>query len=231
MAGNMNESGFYTPEQDLEGKWEHRERAGLPRVLLLGDSISIGYTPFVVSMLAGIANVSRPTKGGRPINWGSTDFGVASLGQQLGDGRWDVIHFNWGLHDIAYRNPESQEQGHRDKINGTLSTEPDRYKSNLEQIVALLKRAGTKLIWASTTVVPPNEAGRFEGDEVKYNEIAKEIMEDNGVLINDLYNVSRQFGPEMFTAPGNVHFTKEGYEKLAAQVASTIQSALAGHAG
>ncbi|MCC2686416.1 MAG: signal peptide protein, partial [Paenibacillaceae bacterium] len=155
----------------------------------------------------------------------------ASLEQHLGEGRWDVIHFNWGLHDIAYRNPESQEQGHRDKINGTLSTEPDRYKSNLEQIVALLKQAGTKLIWASTTVVSPDEAGRFEGDEVKYNEIATEIMEANGIIINDLYSVTRQFGPEMFTAPGNVHFTKEGYEKLAEQVASKIQSALGGQAG
>jgi hypothetical protein len=222
-SGNMNISDFYTPEQDLEGQWEHRERSGLPRVLLLGDSISIGYTPFVVTMLDGTANVSRPTKDGRPINWGSTDFGVASLEQRLGDGRWDVIHFNWGLHDIAYRNPESQEQGHRDKINGTLSTEPDRYKHNLEQLVALLKQTGAKLIWASTTVVPPNEAGRFEGDEVKYNTIANEVMGNRGVPVNDLYTVSRQFGPEMFTAPGNVHFTKEGYEKLAEQVASTIK--------
>jgi hypothetical protein len=227
MAGKMNTNDFYTPEQDLQGEWEHSEHAGLPRVLLLGDSISIGYTPFVTTMLAGTANVSRPTRNGKPINWGTTDFGLASLGQQLGEGRWDVIHFNWGLHDICYRNPDSQVQGNRDKFNGTLSTEPERYKSNLEQLVALLKRAGDKLIWATTTVVPPDEAGRIEGDEVKYNEIAKEIMDANSVLINDLHSVTRQFALEMFTAPGNVHFTKEGYEKLAEQVVLAIKRSLA----
>ena len=67
----------------------------LPRVLLIGDSISIGYTPATRKLLAGKANVHRI-----PTNGGPTDNGTKNIKQWLGDGKWDVIHFNFGLHDI-----------------------------------------------------------------------------------------------------------------------------------
>src|SRR5512133_119554 len=70
---------------------------GLPRVLLIGDSISMGYTLPVRTLLAGKANVHRP-----PENCGDTARGVKSLDKWLGDGKWDVIHFNFGLHDLKY---------------------------------------------------------------------------------------------------------------------------------
>lgn len=67
----------------------------LPRVLLIGDSISIGYTPEVQKLLSGKANVHRI-----PANGGPTKKGLENLKAWLGDGKWDVIHFNWGLHDL-----------------------------------------------------------------------------------------------------------------------------------
>ena len=66
---------------------------GLPRVLLIGDSISIGYTAHVRAMLKGVANVHRPL-----TNCGPTTRGLENIDAWLGDGKWDVIHFNWGLH-------------------------------------------------------------------------------------------------------------------------------------
>src|SRR5688572_12316649 len=67
----------------------------LPRVLLIGDSISMGYTVPVRRQLEGKANVHRiPENGGPTIN------GLKKLDAWLGDGKWDVIHFNWGLHDL-----------------------------------------------------------------------------------------------------------------------------------
>jgi hypothetical protein len=68
---------------------------GLPRVLLIGDSISIGYTVPVQKLLAGKANVHRV-----PDNAGPTTHGVQFLETWLGNERWDVIHFNFGLHDL-----------------------------------------------------------------------------------------------------------------------------------
>src|SRR5882757_11342750 len=69
----------------------------LPRVLLIGDSISIGYTLDTRELLAGKANVHRI-----PTNGGPTTSGLANLDAWLGEGKWDVIHFNWGLHDLKY---------------------------------------------------------------------------------------------------------------------------------
>jgi len=68
--------------------------AGLPRVLLIGDSISIGYTVPTRALLKGKANVHRP-----PTNCSSTGYGLTMLDAWLGAKKWDVIHFNFGLHD------------------------------------------------------------------------------------------------------------------------------------
>jgi hypothetical protein len=57
-------------------------------------------------------------------NGQDSNHGVANIDKWLGDRKWDVIHFNWGLWDICYRSPASKEQGHRDKVNGTLSVAP-----------------------------------------------------------------------------------------------------------
>lgn len=213
---------FYTPDQDRAGL-EVRAEAGahLPNVLIIGDSISIGYTPRVTELLKGVANVSRPN-----ANCGDTRQGLRSLNNWLGTSHWAVIHFNWGLHDLCYRHPESKLYGNRDKVNGTLSVTPEQYALNLEELVRQLKETGATLIWASTTLVPEGEAGRFVGDDVKYNAIAAEIMERHGIVINDLHSLSASFPATYFTKPGDVHFTKAGSEKLAGQVAEAIRSAL-----
>ena len=65
---------------------------GLPRVLLIGDSISVGYTLPTRELLDGIANVHR-----LPENGGPTIRGLEKLESWLGECEWDVIHFNFGL--------------------------------------------------------------------------------------------------------------------------------------
>lgn len=218
----------FTPPADLRGAWAFQPDAKLPNVLILGDSISIGYTLAVREQLRGKANVFRPMRpdGRQPDNCGDTPMGIAKLDQYLGETRWNIIHFNWGLWDLCYRHPDSKEQGKRDKVNGKLSTTPADYERNLEKLVERLKATGAKLIWASTTVVPEGEVGRFVGDDAKYNVIAARVMERQHVVINDLYTTSKTFPPAMFTKPGDVHFTTEGSTKLAEQVAAKISEAL-----
>ncbi len=195
----------------------------LPRVLLIGDSISIGYTKPVIELLKGKAVVQR-VKG----NAGHTGMGVDRLPQWLDakHGKWDVIHFNWGLWDLCYRNPESKTQGRRDKVNGKVTHTPEQYRENLEKIVALLKETKARLIWASTTPVPEGEAGRKVGDDVIYNRIAAEVMKKHGIPINDLHAVMLPHMNELTTAPGNVHFKPEGSMSLAKQVVAEIEKAL-----
>lgn len=209
--GKEYRNAFANPKDDPE----------LPRVLLIGDSISIGYTVEVRKLLAGKANVHRI-----PGNGQTAEHGAKNLEKWLGKKKWDVIHFNWGLWDLCYRHPESKVQGKRDKERGTVTAEPEVYGENLEACVARLKKTGATLIWCEITPVPEGEAGRVLGDDLKYNAIAREIMEENGVAINPLHGHALKKLPGIASKPGDVHFTKAGYAYLAEQVAREIGGAL-----
>ena len=219
-----------TPSLDLTGNWGVAINPKLPNVLIIGDSISIGYTQYVRQLLNGKANVLRPMrKAGAElgnVNCRDTRIGLESLDQWLGDLKWDVIHFNWGLHDLCYRNPQANSKGNRDKINGRISVPLAKYQDNLEELVVRLKSTGAVLVWASTTFVPEGEIGRFAGDEVKYNEKARLVMEKHGIVVNDLHALTSNFENTLFRSPGNVHYTKEGSQRIAAQVAEKIEQAL-----
>ena len=193
----------------------------LPRALLIGDSISIGYTPHVVTALKGKVEVSHH-KG----NAQHTGTGLKMLDRWIGGKQWDVIHFNWGLWDLCYRNPVSKVQGRRDKVRGTLTIPLKQYEKNLDQLAVRLKKTKAKLIWAHTTTIPKGEAGRKLGDDDRYNEAAARIMKKHGIEINDLNALSDSFPAGLFTAPGNVHFKAEGSRRLGQAVAEKITAVL-----
>lgn len=190
----------------------------LPRVLLIGDSISIGYTVPVRELLSGQANVHRI-----PANGGPTTNGLKNLDAWLGDGKWDVIHFNWGLHDIKYVDDKSALTTPE---NGRQQVPAQQYEANLRELVKRLKKTGAKLIWCATTPVPEGANGRVAGDEVKYNAIAARVMAEEQVPINDLYAFA-QPQLEKIQLRANVHFTPDGSRVLAAQVVQSIRAALA----
>lgn len=197
------------------GAAEEKEK---PRVLLIGDSISMGYTPFVKQMFQGRAEVQRI-----PGNGQHTGTGLQKIDRWLGNEAWDVIHFNWGLWDLCYRHPESRNQGRRDKKNGAVTHSLEVYEANLEKLVIRLKKTGAKLIWANTTYIPKGEAGRIFGDELRYNQVAAKIMTKHGVTTNDLRSLTASFPADLFVAPGDVHFVKEGSRRLGAQVVNMIE--------
>ena len=110
---------------------------GLPRILLIGDSISIGYTVPTRKALQGVANLHRI-----PANGGPTSKGLQHIESWIGSSEWDVIHFNWGLHDLCYRHPDSKTQGNRDKVNGSVTHTVQEYAANLEKLVIRIKKTG-----------------------------------------------------------------------------------------
>jgi lysophospholipase L1-like esterase len=208
--------------QPLLGQ-ETPQAIDLPEVLIIGDSISNGYTPHVAQLLKEKAIVKHHRG-----NAQHTGTGLKKLDQWIGKTEWDVIHFNWGLWDLCYRHPESKVQGKRDKVNGTITTTLEQYEKNLDKLVTRLKKTDAKLIWAHTTVVPEKEAGRIVGDDKKYNDVAARIMQEYGVTINDLHSLSKAFPFEHFKKPGDVHYTMDGYKKLAEQVADKLLTTLGG---
>lgn len=192
---------------------------GLPRVLLIGDSISIGYTLPTRALLAGKANVHRI-----PANGGPTTRGLENLDRWLGESTWDVIHFNFGLHDLKHADARGNIV---DVDRGPRQVDPDAYRENLRRIVARLKRTGARLIWCTTTPIPPGAKGRVPGDELEYNAVAAEVMRDEGIEVNDLHAFAAARLAEI-GKPADVHYTPEGSEALAAQVAERIAAALPG---
>lgn len=185
-----------------------KDEPGLPRVLLIGDSISIGYTLPVREMLRGKANVHRIGTNGGPTIRGLTD-----LDRWLGDGHWDVIHFNWGLHDLRL-------------IDGKHQVPIEDYEKNLGELVKRLEATGAKLIWCSTTPVPAGAAGRNEADLPAYNRAARKIMAEHKIPVDDLYGFAAPRVAEI-QKKNDVHFTGEGSRVLAGQVVASIQHALA----
>jgi acyl-CoA thioesterase-1 len=192
---------------------------GLPRVLLLGDSISIGYTLDAREALAGTANVHRPAE-----NCGPTSKGLDRLDAWLGDGNWDVIHANFGLHDLKFVDEDGKNTSPEA---GRHQVPLDRYEANLDRILSRLKQTGATVILATTTPVPPGEPQRTEGDELDYNAVAREVAERHGVIVNDLHAFIAPKFEAVAISPGNVHFSPEGSDLLGNRVAEVIEEALA----
>ena len=173
----------------------------LPRVLLIGDSVSRGYTQPTRKVLAGKANVHRA-----PANCGPTASGLKNLDVWLGEGKWDVIHFNFGIHDRA--------------------TPPADYVKRLEEIVVRLEKTGAKLIWASTTPIPDNPAQKQTAASiVEKNALAAEVMKKHGIPTDDLFGAMTPRLAE-FQPPLDVHFKGAGYDFLGATVGEAILSRL-----
>lgn len=199
----------------------------LPRVLLIGDSVSVGYTLAVRKELSGKANVHRP-----PQNCGSSAVGLANVERWLGDKPWDVIHFNHGLHDLSYefspgKNMNAKGEYARPDTGGHHRVSPDDYRQNLTKLVALLraKAPNAKLIFATTTPVSADLHHYVKDSELEYNRIAADVMGKLGVEVNDLWAFAKPRIAEL-QQPGNPHFTAKGSQALAKEIAQQITGAL-----
>lgn len=133
---------------------------------------------------------------------------------------WDVIHFNWGVWDMAYRDPKPGDRWHSDKYNGKLTTTLEDFDKNLRTLVSKMKATGATLIWGTITPMHEDLPGRFKDDPARYNAVAETIMKENGVRINDLYAESVRQG---YPKRADVHSTGN----LAPQAIEAIESALA----
>jgi len=205
----QNLGSFYLPihkSEKVAGKsnaWDFvQDDPKLPRVLLIGDSISRGYTQDVRKSMSGKANVHRA-----PENCGPTANGVKKIDIWLGDGKWDVIHFNFGIHD--------------------RKTSAADYEARLETLITRMKQTGAKILFATTTPVPPDTK---DGPEIvtqidEKNTIATRVMQKHGVGINDLHAF---LAPQLegIANPKDVHFNAKGYELMGQQVAKAIESVL-----
>jgi hypothetical protein len=200
--------GFYLPSHKRakvagqSSAWDFvQDDPKLPRVLLIGDSVSRGYTQPTRRLLAGKANVHRA-----PANCGPTATGLKNIEVWLGDGEWDLIHFNFGIHD---RNTPITE-----------------YTQRLEQLIERMKKTGAKLVWATTTPIPEDPAKKQSAASiVERNEAAAEVMKKHSVATDDLFGAITPNLAAM-QIPNDVHFNPKGNDFLGETVAKAIEGQL-----
>lgn len=178
----------------------------LPRVLLIGDSITRGYGKQVETLLKDKAYVARLAT--------SKSLGDPALLDQvalvLKEQSFDVIHFNNGMHGDGY----SEEA----------------YAAALPEMLATLRRLAPKarIIWATTTDVRVKEhldqVAPKTARMMKRNELASAFAKKEGLPVNDLFEIMKDH-PD-YHVPDGVHFNAKGYEALAAQVAASVAKVL-----
>ncbi len=189
------------------------------RVVLIGDSIRMGYQDVVAQELDTEAQVWGPTENG-----GTSANVLAHLDDWVIQRRPEIVHLNCGLHDLR-----------TDRVSKEKAVPLVQYAENIDRIFGRIQRqTDATLIWASTT--PVNEKwhtrekpfDRYEADVVAYNRAAREAAERMGVPVNDLLEVVMRAGRDRLLSPDGVHFTKEGSALLGKEVAAAIRARLRG---
>ena len=192
-----------------------QDGAGLPRVLLLCDFVTINSGYLVRQKLAGKANVDVSMTTGRQTQteWPRYDASIRF-------GKFDVIHFSCGRHIIALPSKVNpQQQPH---------IEPSEYEKGVRACVAFLKTTQAKLIFSTMTTAPE------EAQVDAYNKIAIKVMKENGIFINDLNadigpaltKLQRPLSPE-WKRIGAEFYTDEGIKVLGDAVVKSINAAIA----
>ncbi|MCF7957694.1 MAG: glycoside hydrolase N-terminal domain-containing protein [Phycisphaerae bacterium] len=198
----------------------------LPRVLVIGDSISMNYHEAAKAALAGKANYYRCEGNGGP-----SDRGLSSMELWLGDYtqkglHWDVIQFNHGLHDLkqAYDKATDTWGAHQVSI--------EEYMKNLEREIQIMKKTGATLIWCATTPVPnsnPGQYARRKGEAAVFNKAALEVIRKHlEIQVNDLHKfISESRAFDSWRQGTDVHFWSKDLQALAGNaVADAITKAL-----
>lgn len=182
------------------------DEANLPRVLLIGDSITRGYYPKVEQALQGKASVARLTTSkslGDPALLAEVEMVVKQY-------PWDVIHFNNGMHGWGYTEEE--------------------YGAAFPRLVALLRKRAprAKLVWASTT--PVRVSGKLDQVDPRTervrarNRLTAEVAARERIPVDDLFALLEN-RPEYYSGDG-VHSNAAGIAAEGEQVARTVDGLL-----
>jgi DNA-binding beta-propeller fold protein YncE len=191
------------------------------KVVLIGDSIRLGYAPIVARELDGVAVVVSPKPNG-----GDSANVLRHLEEWVIREQPTLVHFNCGIHDMK-----------KSRVNGQFQVPPETYAANLRTIVGRI-RAGTKatVVFATTTGAHDDRAARartradyelLEASAEQYNRIARTVMDELGVPVDDLHALLAD--PETragLMGSDGIHFTADGYRRLGTEVARFLRQHL-----
>ena len=177
----------------------------MKKVALIGDSIRLmGYGTKVPELLGTDFQVFQPDDNCRFSKY--TLMGILREWKEELE-ECDVIHWNNGLWDVL-------------RLFGDEPLTPLEFYENLlprvyKRIRFLFPNA--KVIFAlSTAVIEEREFPeflRYNREIEEYNKIARRVMEELGVEVNDLYSITSAFDHSLYADA--VHFNEDGSKILA----------------
>lgn len=194
----------------------------MKKVLLLGDSIRMGYDDYVKERLQGEFEVYyEPDDNGRFAAYTLWQFNQLVCKY----GKFDLVHWNNGYWDMNIEPPMTE------------AIHPiDEYLHFLKRIIKEIRKNGAKIIFATTTPILTAGAAkditgtganlRYHNDWViQYNNAAKKLMQSENIPINDLYTLTLK-DPNYYKSEDRLHLTEEGYQVCADAVANSIRQNL-----
>jgi len=191
----------------------------MKKIVLIGDSIRMGYQSTVFEQLAGAAEFFSPEDNG-----GDSRNVLAHLDEWATSLQPDIVHLNCGLHDLK-REFATLEQ---------TQVPLEEYRQNLETIFRRITETGATLIWATITPVMYERHHELKGfdrreeDVDAYNAVALEVARQFNLPVDDLNAVVMQTGREKLMGEGDgVHFFPDGYQVLGTAVADFLRPYLA----
>ncbi len=188
-----------------------------PQVLLIGDSIRMGYCHMVQAELADEADVIFPDG-----NCRSTHYVIESLGGWMAmcdPRRLAAVHMNCGHWDAARFDDDEEPL-----------TSLSVYAANIGRIIRHLKKhfPNAKTSFATTTPMNPSVehcANHRTTDEIRvYNRVGIEAALAQGAGIDDLFAFTENWGAEAYL--DYCHFTEDSNQKLAKTVADFLRKEL-----
>lgn len=190
----------------------------MKKVLLIGDSIRLGYCGYVKELLDGKAELYWPTEN---CEFAQYVYVHLSWWRSLAGDPADVdlVHWNCGHWDVSHW------RGADRPLNS-----PELYADMLERIVVQMRKIfpKAKIVFATTTPMNPDgsqsENVRTTEDIARYNEVARSVMKRLDVPVNDLFSVIKAADPAVFHDAA--HFNEAGYKLLAAKVSGVISELL-----
>ena len=191
----------------------------MKKVLLIGDSIRMGYDKYVAEQLAGKAEVVYPAE-----NCRFAEYILRTLGdwrEKLGIDTLDAVHWNVGLWDTLRLTGDD----------GTL-TRPEVYADYIARIQRRLMYyfPTAKYIFATSTPVweekfDPAKAVRYNRDIEQFNRIAVDVLADFPVEINDLYALMKD-QPKSLYSDMTHFYTPEGTKILGDRVTQVLRTSM-----
>lgn len=199
------------PYNEAGDAWAHvKDDPALPRVIIIGDSISRAYTARVRSKLAGRANVHRA-----PANCGPTGNFLKNGDiwlNQNGSDRWDYVIVNFGIHD---------------------GKNPDGYEERLRQVIARLKKTGAKEIFWVRTTPWGKDAAVFDGPagdaSAITNPISDRIAREEGLAVIDAHATLSPLIATGLNKKDFTHWSPEANAALGDHIAATLATSLEKH--